>query len=340
MSQILTDRSESSSRRARASLTGRGVVWALIAAFAVLMLGVVGSNYQRGLVDRTAEESLSLRADAVAAAAEVEVSRYLSVAQVLADGLGSFDGVTEAKFRRLASGLNELGLDGATSVVLIAPPVATADVAAAQREWRKAFAPDLELTPNDTRGEHVFALVSTSLDGAPDRPGGVDLSVAPAPYAALMEARRSGSPTISDPYQLIIDQQLPEQDRQTSFSLVVPIASDDGFEGWVLMGLRGQSFLGHVLDIATEGRMEAVLSATGAMGTTTQVAVERHEFVGTTKPAERDLTVAQQDLDAGRRGRPGVPGRAEPPHAPQQHDRGRRPLPPRRLPGLGPGERA
>ena len=285
---------DSSGRRAAASAGRRGIAWGLIGALAVLLLAVGASSYQQNLINSSAEESLQVRADAVESAAAAEVSRYLSVVTVVADGLGSYDRITETKFRSLTSGIDDMGLDGATSVVFAAPPVPTSEVADAQREWRRSYAPDLVLEPNDTRSEHVFVLVSTSLDGAGDRAGGIDLSVAAAPYAALMEARRSGSAAVSDAYQLIIDQEVPEQDRQTSFVLVVPVIKGGDFLGWVLMGLRGQDFLGHVLDVAAEGRVGAVLQAGDAAGVDTQVAAVPRDLDGTTLEEARTLRVAQQ----------------------------------------------
>lgn len=288
------DLDAASGRPAQSSASRRGIVLGLISALAVLLLATGASSYQQSLIGDTAGESIDLRADAVESATAAEVARYLSLVEVVADGLGSYDEITETKFRTMTSGFDAMGLDGATSVVFIAPPVATEDVASAQRRWRKTFAPDLVLEPNDTRGEHVFALVSANLDGGDDRRGGLDLSAAAAPYGALMEALRSGSPVVSDAYQLIIDQLVPEQDRQTSFVLVAPVNKDGSFLGWVLMGLRGQDFLGHVLGVAAEGRVDAVLEASDAAGTETEVAAVSHDFDGTILERARKLPVAQQ----------------------------------------------
>ncbi len=282
-----------SGRRARTPATRRGIVWGLISALAVILVAVGASTHQQSLISVSAEDALSLRADAVEAAAAAELSRYLSLVTVVADGMASYDEISEAKFRRLTSGLDDMGLEGATSVVLIAPPVATDDVASAQRDWRRSFSPDLELEPNDARREHLFALVSSSLDGTSDRPGDIDLSVAAAPSAALMEARRTGSATVSDAYGLIVDQQIPEADRQTSFVLVAPVDKGGTFLGWVLMGLRGQDFLGHVLDVAAEGTVDTVLKADDALGADTQVATVPRELDGTTFGLDRTLRVAQ-----------------------------------------------
>lgn len=295
MSQLLNDDPDAGSHAPRRSSAGRrSAVWGLLSVLVVLLLGVAASAHQERLIDSNAEAALNLRSDAIQNAAEAEVSRYLGLVEVIADGVGSYDGISESKFRRLTSGVNEMGLDGATSVVLIAPPVATAGVASAQREWRQRFAPDLVLQPNDTRGEHVFSLTSVSLDGSPDRPGGIDVSVSPAPYAALMESRRSGAAVVSDAYQLIIDQDIPEQDRQTSFVLIAPVVNDGSFAGWVLMGLRGQSFLGHVLDVAAAGSVDTALYATDATNRDTQVAAVRYDLDGATKGLSRILPIAQQ----------------------------------------------
>ncbi|CAN5399046.1 hypothetical protein BH09ACT12_BH09ACT12_14990 [soil metagenome] len=272
----------------------RGMAWALVSAIVVLACAWAAYDHQQGLVDNSAQEAIDARADTIEAATEAEISRFLGVVTFVADALSSGGDITEDAFRGLTAGARGLDLDGATSIVYVAPPVATSALRAAQRGWRRTFSPDLELTPNPDADEHAFALVSTSLDGVADRPGGVDLSSAPAPYAALMEARRSGSAAVSDAYQLIIDQQLPADGRQTSFSLVMPVENDGVFLGWVLMGLRGQDFLGHVLGIAGEGTLDTVLSASDASGAETRVASVGEQRDGATLERTRLVPVAQQ----------------------------------------------
>lgn len=282
-------------RCARLSPTQRGVTCALLGALTVLVVAVGVSAYQRGLIDDSAREALEVRADSIEASAATEVARYLGVAEVVAAGLGAFDGVTEDKFRTITAGVDEMGLNGATSIVYISPPVATEDVAAAEARWRRTFAPDLELDVTESTGDHVFALASVSLDGEPNRPGGTDVSAAAAPFAALMEARRTGSPAVSDAYELLIDQELPEAERQTSFSLVVPIEHDDEFLGWVLIGLRGQDFLGHVLDVAGEGSVGTLLEAGDETGAVLPVAAVEAPGRSATIMTARTLDVAQQE---------------------------------------------
>ncbi len=280
--------------RARLSASKRGAIWGLASALGVVALAFGAGAYQQGVIEDTAREALDLRGDAVESAASAEVSRYLGIASVVADGLATYDRITDANFRRITANIDTMGLDGATSIVYIAPPVATANVAAAQKRWRRTFSPDLALTSDEGSGDHVFVLASTSLDGAGLRPGGVDLSSAPAPFAALMEARRSGEAAVSPAYQLLIDQQLPADQRQTSFSLVVPIDSNGTFQGWVLMGLRGQDFLGHVLDIAGEGSVGTVLEADDVSGAGTRVASVPKSQDGAVLRQGRLLQVAQQ----------------------------------------------
>jgi len=263
----------------------------------MLASGFGAGAYQHGLLGDSAREELEVRADAIESAAASEVARYLGVAQVVADGLGAFGGITEAKFDRITAGVGAMGLDGATSLVYIAPPIGTAEVSTAQEQWRRSFAPDLELQPSDGVGGHTFALASVSLDGAPDRPGGIDVSVAAAPFAALMESRRTGSAAVSAAYQLIIDQDLPPEQRQTSFSLVVPIVDAEEFRGWILMGLRGQDFLGHVLEVAGEGTVGTVLTAADADGVLAQVAAVdgAAEVADDAATSTRALAIAQHD---------------------------------------------
>lgn len=296
MNPSVDDHPRSQTSRAvgrRLSATRRGPVWGLVVALMVMTVAWGASTYQQGLVDDTARKALAVRGDAIESAAGVEVARYLGIATVVADGLGAMSDITEDKFRDLTADVDDMGLDGAPAIVFIGPPVATEDVVSAQREWRKSFGSELALQPVGTRDEHIFTLASMGLDGS-DRVGGLDVSAAEAPYAALKEAQTTGRPTVSDAYQLIIDQQLPRDERQTSFVLVVPVVKDDVFLGWVLLGLRGQDFLGHVLDVAGSGTVETVLEAADVDDSDTVVASVLHDHDGRTFGETRVLQVAQQ----------------------------------------------
>jgi signal transduction histidine kinase len=273
----------------------RGVVSGLISALVVMAVAVGASSFQRHLIENSAQEALELRASTIEAAAATEVARYLGVLTVVADGMESFDTITAERFRGITDGVERLGLDGASSIVFIGPPVPAGGVEAAQARWRPDFGDGLELQPVEGQDEHVFALVSSSLDGRPDRPGGTDVTAADAPYAALLESARTGAPAVSDAYVLLIDQQLPAEERQTSFSLVVPVERDGGLLGWVLMGLRGQDFLGHVLDVAGEGTVGTSLEADDAAGVPTRVASVGLDGTESSFAASRTLAVAQQD---------------------------------------------
>lgn len=273
----------------------RGVLYGLLSALFVMAVGLGATAHQHHLIENSAESALELRAGTIEAAAATEVARYLGVLTVVADALESSDGITAEKFRGITDGVKQLGLNGASSIVFIGPPVPAGDLEDAQTRWRRDFGAGLELQPVDGQDEHVFSLVSSSLDGRPDRPGGTDVTAAAAPYAALRESARTGAAAVSDAYELLIDRQLPAEERQTSFAMVVPVDRDGTLVGWVLMGLRGQDFLGHVLDVAGEGTVGTSLEATDASGAATRVATVGPDGTAAALTVSRTLPVAQQD---------------------------------------------
>ena len=86
----------------------------------------------------------------------------------------------------------------------------------------------------------------------------------------MRQARISGQVTVSDVYQLIIDQNLPAGERQLSFVVTVPIyepADAQGrrvFRGWALMAIRGQDFMGATLKSISQNRLDVTLRAQDA----------------------------------------------------------------------------
>ncbi|MFB9312789.1 ATP-binding protein [Nocardioides plantarum] len=219
-----------------------------------------------------AGRTLDTRATAVEDAAEAEVARYSDALELVAAALGSVTGVDADAFDTAAAPLDGMDLAGATSLAFLAPPVTDGRLARFQAAWRTRGSTGLELDPVAAETTHVFAVLSRPLDGSSQRRTGVDVVGAPAPYAALREAQRSGRVSISDAYQLIIDQGLPESERQTSFSVVAPVVRHDRLVGWVLMGVRGRDFLGGVLAQAAEGRVDVRLMAADTAGVDLTVA--------------------------------------------------------------------
>ena len=71
-----------------------------------------------------------------------------------------------------------------------------------------------------------------------------------------------------------------------SFSLTAPVygtAAADGqrpFRGWVLMGLRGQNFIGATLDRVSQNLVDVTLSAPSADGSYPTVATQHAAVAG------------------------------------------------------------
>ncbi|WP_426510482.1 ATP-binding protein [Dactylosporangium sp. McL0621] len=143
--------------------------------------------------------------------------------------------------------------------------------------------------------EHLFTIFTRPLDDSTILPAGTDLSPVPEPTAALWEARRSGEAAVSDTYVLLRDRGLPADRQQLSFVLAAPAYGDptpDGrreFKGWVVLGLRGQDFIGGVLTRATQGQADAELWAQNGGGQESRVA--RLHQAGQHPDIHRDLHV-------------------------------------------------
>ncbi|MFI5953702.1 ATP-binding protein [Cryptosporangium sp. NPDC051539] len=232
---------------------------------------VVGSVL-RDAARRSAVRSMDGRTDLTTAAVRTEIDRYLDQMRTLAAALGAQEVLTAATFARMTAPLKPMGLSGATSVVFLVP-VPDAGVAAAQTEWRRRGATGLVIKPHGT-GPHVVGVLATRLDGQTAVAAqGVDITRAPAPYAAAADARRRGTVTVSDTYQLIVDQQLPAAKRQYSFVLTAPVTGAGGdFRGWVMMGLRGQDFARATLSRVAQNLLDVSLSARNADAAETVVA--------------------------------------------------------------------
>lgn len=269
-----------------------------------LTLGIAGSATSIGFGNslaaepkRVANETLEWRADLAKQSIEAEVRRYSDALTTVAAGLGSQHEIEASEFATATSPLKQMNLAGATSIAFVASS-RHGDVAALQQYWRERGAADLTLRPTGT-GDHLFSIMSTRLDGAPPRPLGNDISQTTAPAAALYEARRTNGVIVSDTYQFLRDQELPESQRQSSFVLAAPISKAAGngsqFQGWVVMGLRGQDFFGSVLRYAGDKLVDLALSAENTENVAVRVATLRSDAAGDRDlHRSRSITVAQQ----------------------------------------------
>jgi PAS domain S-box-containing protein len=257
---------------------------AIVLSVLVLVVGLLVSAGVAVALARqqkaAAADKLDQQAALVTAAVAAETGRYVDALRTVAGAAGAFEPLTATKFAEATAPLTDMGLAGATSIAYLVPTT-DADLAAVQTRWRTRGVPELTLQPKASRGEHIFSIFSRPLDGTSTARYGIDVTQSAPPTHALTEARRSGKVTVSEAYQLIIDQQLPVEQRQQSFSLTAPVygpADASGrreFRGWVLMGLRGRDFIGATLTGAAQGLLDVTLSAPGAQDSTVVVAAQR-----------------------------------------------------------------
>ncbi|MET7424085.1 ATP-binding protein [Dactylosporangium sp. NPDC005555] len=253
----------------------------ILAILAVLALGLAASWHAADSLRRNQQA----RANAVMdrdtslaeAAVRTEVHRYLDTLRTIAAAIGAHETLTFDDFATTTAPLRDAGLPGATSMVFVVP-AQDGQLGDVERYWRDRGVTGLDLTAKGNGREHLFVIFSRPLDGAPGTAAGTDLSQSAEPTAALNEARRSGATAVSDTYVLLRDRSLPVAQQQLSFALAAPVygnptaAGTKTFKGWVVFGLRGQNFVGGVLDHATQGKVDADLWAGNGGGQDTRVA--------------------------------------------------------------------
>ncbi|GIJ04546.1 hypothetical protein Sya03_38980 [Spirilliplanes yamanashiensis] len=223
------------------------------------------TNARRVMDQRTAVARASVIA---------ETGRYLDLLQTVAAGLGAGPDISASGFQAATAPLATSRLTGATGVALVVP-ADTAEVAAVEAAWRARGAAGLRLSPRPGTTRHLFPVLSRPLNATVPATPGADLAASVEASAALAEGRRTGAPAVSDAYVLLRDRALPPSRQQLSFVFAAPVyAPGDGgaFRGWVVLGLRGQDFLGGVLGDASQGLLAGTLRATDSAGRAVTVA--------------------------------------------------------------------
>jgi signal transduction histidine kinase len=279
----------------RAASTFRPTVAVVLAG---ILTTVVLASFTMRQLDGSAQERLDGRAFLVTQAVQAEIDRYEDALVLVAASAGSTRDFTQEQFDAAVDPLSRMGLAGATSVAFLAPQVSDPEVPALQRFWR-ARGVDLTLTPSPDLDQHLFSIMSRPLDGAAQVRTGLDVAAAPAPYAALVRSAHEGGTTITPPYTLLIDQQLPADQRQASFSITVPVRHQGELRGWILMGIRGQDFAGGVLSRSAQGLVGSRLTARDDEGRPVVVADVAPSYsdpldvraVGTVEVAQRSWTI-------------------------------------------------
>jgi signal transduction histidine kinase len=248
----------------------------------------------------TAQDELGHRATLVANTVEVETGRYVDALRGLAAATGAVEKLSADRFTRAVEPLRAMRLPGASTVAFLAPAV-HGRIPQVQRHWRALGASDLVLRPYGNGPDHVFSIFSVPLDGRPAARTGTDATQLAEPAEALRGSRRSGQVTVSDAFHLIRDRGLPAEQRQLSFAVAAPVYGlEDGagrrpFLGWVVMGLRGRSFMDATLHQISQNLLDVTLSAHGSREQRVVVADLRSSVSGE-RDLSRDLVVrvAQQ----------------------------------------------
>jgi signal transduction histidine kinase/CHASE1-domain containing sensor protein len=271
----------------------------LVALVCVGLSAGVGASIARGQHD-AAQQHLARRTALVAEAVSSETGRYVDTLRTVAAATGAFTTLTASKFAEATQPLKQMRLAGATSIAFLIPAT-DAELSSAQRLWRSRGTPGLTLVPAGATSQHIFSVFYLPMDGAITPPLGIDVTPAPAPTQAMNEARRTGQVAISTAYQLIVDRNLPPERRQPSFSLTAPVRGPPDargnrpFLGWVLMGLRGQDFVGATLDRESQNLLDVTLRTQNAEGADVTVATNRAEVSGRRDlSADAEVSVADQ----------------------------------------------
>jgi PAS domain S-box-containing protein len=269
----------------------------LVAVLGVLASAGAGAMMALGQ-KRVALQQLDRRASLVAEAATAETYRYVDTLRAVAAAVGAVERLTAETFGQITAPAAQGGLAGATSVGFFVP-ASDEQIPTLQAYWRANGEPDLTLHPVGEGKEHIFSVLSQPLDGGNTLAHGVDVTQSSVPTQALIESRRTGQVTVSGPYHLIRDQALPAGRRQLSFVLTAPVftgpADARTFRGWVLMGLRGQDFVGVRLRRVAQDLVDVYLRAHAVDGALVSVAELRAPVSGRRDVSRTvDVVVAQQ----------------------------------------------
>ncbi|MBU2664763.1 diguanylate cyclase [Actinoplanes bogorensis] len=247
--------------------------------------------------DRYAGQVMDRYADDLSAAVTDRAGRYGETVTDLAAAVGAQSDLRGDDFTRITATLDAVRLPGAASIDFIVPAT-TAQVPALQRHWRGQGDRGLTLKPAPGQDMHEFVIFEHPFDGVDI--AGADLAQRPAASEAVRIARQSGRLAISPAFQLIRDDNLEAAQRQTSVTFAGPVYSGlgsdapDVFQGWIVMPVRGQDFLGQTLLDRGQGAVQ-VRVADGASALATVGPGRRVPDDSLTR--QRVVTVGQRHWD-------------------------------------------
>ena len=217
-----------------------------------------------------ADRLMARQTDLVRIATDSEAHRYVDLLAGLAGALQAVPEVDSAAFATAVEPLRRARLPGARAIAFVVP-ASTSEVPGLERRWSTAGVPPLVLHPDPGRDQHLFAVLVQSLDAVETPVSGVDAAALPQLGETLRAASQADGIRISAPHVLNRDRQLPVAQRQLSFLLAAPVRTATG-PGWVVLGLRGQDFLGSSLKSLAQGPLDASLWSRDAAGQEVEVA--------------------------------------------------------------------
>ncbi len=249
----------------------------LSGAAMVLVVIFVGISVSTGATISVQHDQRTLAAQAmdrdiesIGDAVEDDINQYRDALVDLAAGLSSQTELTATDFAALTAALDERRLPGAGGVSFVVP-AADDEVAAAQAYWRDRGAGGLHLYRTGTGTGHAFVIFTRTFTGAALTPGR-DLNQTPGSAEPLRIAAETGLFTAGPAHVMRRDRQLPESQRQLSFTLAVPVYGETGTAragaliGWVAMGVHGQDFLDPPVAEEAAGALRIALTDTADTG--------------------------------------------------------------------------
>ena len=230
--------------------------------------------------------AMTQRADLVGTAVEAEVRRYVETTGDLTAAIGAQSHLSASDFAALTATLDRSRLPGISGVSLVVPAT-DGEVPTLQRVWRARGNRELRLVPTGTVREHLFSVLTRTLDGTPPQTGR-DLSQAVEPTQAMAASRTRDAVTASLTYVLLKDRDLPVAQQQQSFVLTAPVFGGQGtpregrFLGWLLMGMRGRDFISETLEMASQDTVAVTMidDSTQAAAATPVARVSEGRVVG------------------------------------------------------------
>ena len=233
----------------------------------VLILGILATAGAALSVDR-GQQRLSAQAmdhhiDDISTVIAERVNGYGDALTDVAAGISSQDRLTRADFNAMTVALDQRRLPGASGVAFVVPAF-DAQIPATQAYWRDRDALGFSIYSTGAGVQHQFVVFSRSFNGAAQNPGR-DLTEIPQSAETLRIAQKTGSFTLGTVYLPILDQFLPPDQQQMSFTLAVPVYGRPGTAtartvlGWVVMGVRGGDFLTDTLRDRARGAIQVSL---------------------------------------------------------------------------------